>query len=302
MKSWRRWLYRQVESRFLDGCSNFNSLDVRRSCRTKRQAREVFAQHGIPHAQGKVFFWPWQAFAFVQQQGFPVVLKPNMGGYSRGSFFPISSYRELLSALLRVKLWWPTTVIERYLRGKNYRVVVTKDGVEIAMRRYPPFVIGDGQRTIEELIDQENQVRREMQLLPVIHEIPKDQRVRRFLGKQGLSLQSIPAMDQEVELYHRIALDPGGSLETVDVSSIPAENLRLFARILELFEAEILGIDVILEQGIDHPISGQEGIFLEVNSRPYLKMHGYPRWGEVPDMESLLAKLSTKEVQDSDLF
>lgn len=302
MSSFKRWMYGHIERRFLDGCSNFNSLEVRRNSRTKRQARDQFAAHDIPHAKGEIFFWPWQAFRFVKEHGYPVVVKPNLGGYSRGSHFPIRNARELVAALMKVKIWWPMTVIEQYLRGKNYRVVVTRDGVQLVTRRFPPFVVGDGESSISALIDAENLVRDQMQLLPTIHHIPKDKRVQKFLRKQGLSLDSVPAAGEDVELYHRIALDPGGSLETIELEAIPAENQQLFQRILEIFDAEVLGIDVILEEGIEKPIAEQRGIFLEVNSRPYLKMHRYPRWGEVPDMDALEARLGQRELSDTDLF
>lgn len=286
----------------MDGCSSYNDVKVRRSSRTKKQARKKFEEHQIPHAQGQIFFWPWKAFSFVKQHGFPIVLKPNLGTYSRGSYFPISNYRELLTSLIKVKLWWPFTVIEKYLKGKNYRVVETKEGTQVVMRRYPPFVIGDGKKTIAQLIDSENEIRKQMKLLPTIHEIMKDKQIEKHLKKQKLKFESVPKAGQEVELFHRVALSPGGSLETIDPATIPVENKKLFQKILKAFDSNIFGIDVIMEKGIEFPYDQQQCIFLEVNSRPYLKMHHYPRWGEAPDMQALYDQLEQLEIKDQDIF
>ncbi len=90
----------------------------------------------------------------TKQYGFPLVIKPNVSGYSRGSYFPITNHKELWKAALLAKIWWPTSIIEQYLQGKNYRVVVVKNEIMSIIRRYPPFIIGDGRSSIEQLIDQ----------------------------------------------------------------------------------------------------------------------------------------------------
>jgi len=295
-------LYRAINRWFLKGCTAYNPLSVRRSCRSKAQARARFAAQGIPHAEGKVFFNPWQAHRFAREHGFPLVIKPNVSGFSRGSHFPITNYGQLWKAALAAKLWWPTTVVERYLEGHNYRVLVGNGEIISVLRRHPPFVVGDGRRTIAQLIDAENQIRQAMGLYPVIHPIPKDRRIRRHLKAQGLSLASVPEAGRRVTLFHRIALAPGGVVETIDKNHLPPENRALFLRILALFEANILGIDVIMEKGIEVPWRNQACIFLEVNSRPYVAMHHYPRFGEKEDLSAPLARLEALAVDDTDVF
>jgi cyanophycin synthetase len=54
---------------------------------------------------------------------------------------------------------------------------VTKFGVMSVFRRYPPFIVGDGQRTIGALIDIENALRQKMQLAPVTQLIPKNKAI-----------------------------------------------------------------------------------------------------------------------------
>ncbi|MCH2188867.1 cyanophycin synthetase [Candidatus Gracilibacteria bacterium] len=298
----KKVIYGWIEKNFLNGCSDYNSLSVRKSCRSKFQSREMFAKHGIPYAKGLVFFNPYTAYKFAKEHGFPLVLKPNVGGFSRGSHFPINNFKEFWIAMFFVKFWWPTSVVEQYLKGKNYRVVTTKDSVDIAMRRYPAFVTGDGKNSISELIDVENRVREEMKLTPVIHLIEKSAQIARHLKKHGLNFDSIPKSGEEIELYHRVSLAPGGVLKTIDVKTITPKNKELFIKILDLFESNLFGIDVIMEQGIDVDYDKQKCIFLEVNSRPYLKMHAYPRYGQIPDMEKFYKKLDVLEVVDRGVF
>ena len=295
-------LYRWISERYMHGCTSYNTLQVRKGCRSKAQAREVFAKNGVPHARGMIFLLPWKVPAFVRASGFPLVVKPNVSGYSRGSYFPINSYRELWRGIVRAKVWWPTTVVEQYLKGANYRVLATDAHLVSVIRRYPPFVIGNGSDTVSALIDAENRIRAQMQLHPTIFPISKSEAVIAHLKKQNLGLQSVLDEGQCVELFHRVALAPGGVVETIEQSTIPADNVELFTAVVRMFGANLLGIDVIFEEGIEQSHRSQKCIFIEVNSRPYAKMHHYPRYGKVEDLSAHYAELEKLDIPDKDIF
>ena len=298
----KKILYAWISKKFMGGCSNYNELSVRKSCRSKEQARDVFAAGNVPHAQGLIFLNPFKAIKFAKEVGFPLVIKPNVSGFSRGSYFPIQNHKELWRAILLAKIWWPYTVIEQYLQGNNYRVVVANGQIMSVLQRYAPFVTGDGQATIEELIDRENAIREEMNLYPCISPLQNGQQTLTFLARKGYSLATVPQLNEQVQLFYRISLAPGGVVEVIDKASIPEVNQTLFKDVLKLFDANILGIDVILEKGITTDYREQKCIFLEVNSRPYLKMHAFPRYGKAEDLSSHLAQLEQLNVQQTDTY
>jgi len=302
ISSLKKRLYAYISKKFMDGCSNYNSLAVRRSCRSKEQARGMFTQHDLPHAKGEIFLNPWKAYRFAQEHGFPLVIKPNVSGFSRGSHFPINNFKELWKAALMVKIWWPYSVVEQYLLGRNYRVLATTNGIASLIQRFPPFVDGDGENPITKLIDIENSVREEMQLYPVIYPIKKSPQIQNYLQKQGKSLDTVPAKDERVYLFNRVALAPGGVVETIDISLVPPENIELFKRVVRLFDANVLGIDVIFEDSIEKSHESQRCIMLEVNSRPYMKMHAVPRYGEIEDLTEFYSEMDDLVVADADTF
>ena len=115
-------------------------------------------------------------------------------------------------------------------------------------------------------------------------------------------MDSVPAEGDVITLYYRISLAPGGTVRTVDKNSIPEDNKKLFLDVLEMFDANILGIDVIFEKGIEHSYKDQKCIFLEVNSRPYLKMHDYPRFGEKEDLTPYFQKLDQLDISNADTY
>lgn len=298
----KRRLYAAISKKFMNDCSSYNSLEVRKGCRSKKQARDMFAAHNVPHAQGKIFFGPIAARNFVKEHGFPVVIKPNVSGFSRGSYFPITNYKELYKALVLAKFWWPTTVIEKYLQGRNYRVVVIDNEIMSAIERFPPTVVGNGLDSIRMLADTENKIREKMGLFPTIYPIKETEQTIKHLAKQGLNFDSIPKNAQTITLFYRIALAPGGTIDTIDKSMIADQNKALFIEVLNMFNANILGIDIIMEQGLDVPHDQQKCILLEVNSRPYLKMHDVPRNGKKEDLSSYYLKLNGLNITQTDVF
>ncbi len=295
-------IYSWISKRYMSGCSSYNSLTVRKSYRSKKQARRVFEKNAVPHAKGTVFFNPWVAIKFAKTYGFPLVVKPNVSGYSRGSYFPIENYQQLWKAIILAKMWWPTTVIEQYLLGKNYRVVVVDGQLMSAIQRFAPRVVGDGVSRIETLIDTENSMRKALDLLECMYAITKDKKTTDYLATQGLTLKTILPMGQVADLYFRISLAPGGTVDVGDKATIPEANKALFLKVLTLFEANILGVDVIFSKGIETPHTDQECIFLEVNSRPYLKMHEYPRHTKKEDLTPFYERLDALAIEDANLY
>jgi hypothetical protein len=101
---------------------------------------------------------------------------------------------------------------------------------------------------------------------------------------------------------NRIALAPGGVVETIPRSRVPAINQELFLRIPQHFGANLLGIDVIMEEGVEHPWNRQRCIFLEVNSRPFVAMHHFPRFGKQEDLATAFRRLEALPIDDTDVF
>lgn len=302
MKTIKVLIYRWISKRFMAGCSNYNTLQVRKASRTKRQARQMFAKHDIPHAKGCLFYNPLTAHRFAKEHGFPLCIKPDVSGYSRGSHFPINNYRELWKAALLVKIWWPGSIIEQYLLGSNYRILSTDTEMVSVIRRYPPFIDGNGQDTIDTLIDKENAIRDEMGLHPTISPISRTPATIAYLARTGKTLDTVPANGERVYTFNRVALAPGGVVEIIDQTSIPDANRELFLRVIKAFDARLFGIDVIFEQGIEKDYREQRCIFLEVNSRPYTRMHSFPRYGQPENLEAFYDEMDSLVVADSDVF
>jgi D-alanine-D-alanine ligase-like ATP-grasp enzyme len=141
-----------------------------------------------------------------------------------------------------------------------------------------------------------------MGLSPTIHPIAKSADTVAYLAKQGLTLASTPKNGERIYTFNRVALAPGGVVEVIDQETIPQANRDLFLKVIKVFDAKLFGIDVIFEKGIETDFREQRCIFLEVNSRPYTRMHSVPRYGEVENLDEFYSKMDTLDIADADTF
>ena len=117
-----------------------------------------------------------------------------------------------------------------------------------------------------------------------------------------MSFDSIIKAGKKVYLHHKISLNLGSSIEIVDKHVLTENNIEQLQSILNGFNANILGIDVICETGVHVDFSLQKCIFLELNSRPFLAMADYPRYGKIEDLSEFYQELNSIAITDNKIF
>jgi hypothetical protein len=94
-------------------------------------------------------------------------------------------------------------------------------------------------------------LRQKMQLAPVTQLIPKNKAIKKHLKQQGMRFSTILTDTQKVYLHHKISLKLGSSIEVIDKVKLSDNNKQDLIKILNFFNANILGIDVICKEGIE---------------------------------------------------
>ncbi|GAB3063607.1 acylphosphatase [Salinicoccus sesuvii] len=153
---------------------------------------------------------------YAEDLQFPLVVKPLDGSFGRGIVSNIENHLELEAALeyVRGKLNFREVIIERYIPGKEYRIYVVDGQVVGAMNRIPANIVTDGMHTIKALIDKKNEIRASNPRL-VSCPILVNEEVEAFLGKQGLTLDSIPQPNKTIFLTDKTNISIGG--DPIDV-------------------------------------------------------------------------------------
>jgi cyanophycin synthetase len=234
---------------------------------------------GVPVPLGRSVKDAEDAWKAAQELGGRVVVKPRDGNQGKGVAVNIASREEVMAAYQVAASYRDDVMVERYLPGHDFRLLVVGDTLVAAARRAPPTVIGDGTHTIEQLVEQVNRdPLRGAGHATSLTKIRLDQIAVATLARQGLAVDSVPPKGRHVALRNNANLSTGGTATDVTDEVHPEVAARAVeaARMVGL---DICGVDVVCENVIQ-PLEEQGGGIVEVNAAPGLRMHLQPSYGK----------------------
>jgi cyanophycin synthetase len=243
--------------------------------RDKDLTKSLLASCGVPVPEGRMVESPSDAWEAAQDIGLPVVVKPYDGNHARGVFTNLSNQSEIEKAYEDALKEGSGVMVERFIPGNEHRLLVVGKKVVAAAKGESAWAKGDGVRTIRQLIEEEINTdprRGDAEILP-LSPVVFDTKLELELSRQKLSLDSVPAKDQDV-------LVQGSGNMAFEVTHLVhpdvAAQAALAARVIGL---DIAGIDLVAED-ISRPLEEQGGAIVEVNAGPGLIMHLKPAVGE----------------------
>jgi len=230
---------------------------------------------------------------FAETMKFPIVFKPTDGNAGNGVFANIQSLEELKDIIphVREEMGFKEVIVEDYIPGREFRVVVIGDRVLGAMIRRPASVLGDGKHTIKELIYQINEVRKTNPHL-TNRLIKVDREIKTMLKRKGYKLSTVPEEGERVYLREKSNLSKGG--DAIDVTDKLTENLKNIARNVgpAIPGLQHYGVDMIVDEEND------TGVILEVNARPGFGGHLFPMEGTPRDFAKDIIDFYFPETKD----
>jgi cyanophycin synthetase len=245
----------------------------------KELTKRLLDAAGVPVPLGRAVTDPDDAWAAALEIGLPVVLKPKDGNQGKGVTVNITSREQLDAAYAAAIEFRDDILVERYLPGNDFRLLVVGNKLVAAARRDPPQVIGDGVHTVRELVDTVNlDPRRGNGHSTSLTKIRFDDIALGSLAKQGLEAASVPSKGQRVILRNNANLSTGGAATDVTDDVHPEVAARAIAA-AQMIGLDICGVDLVCDSVL-HPIEELGGGIVEVNAAPGLRMHLSPSFGK----------------------
>ena len=236
----------------------------------------------MPVPKGSVAGDEDEAVEIAEDLGWPVVVKPLDASHGRGVLTNIRSEDELRLAYKDALKFRDDVIVEQFLEGYDFRFLVIAGRFICAAQRVPAFVVGDGKRTIEELVDEVNRdPRRGIGHEKILTKIEIDDLSLALLSRRDLTPKSVPEAGETVYLKATANLSTGGISRDV-TDSVHPSNIHLMERIARIVGLDIAGIDVI-SPSVEHPIAEVGGGIVEVNAAPGFRMHTDPTEGTPRD-------------------
>jgi len=244
----------------------------------KEDTKKFLKSAYLPVPDGRLVRDESELFLIAEHLGYPLVTKPLNGNQGKNVTCGITTFEELLTGFQAASQKSDSVIVEKEIKGNDYRILVIGHQFIAASLREPASVIGDGILPISSLIEIEN-------LNPlrgnghenVLTKISLDSVTELHLEKQGLTLYSVPAKGQKIFLRSTANLSTGGTAEDV-TDLIHPSNIVLAEKVSRVIGLDICGIDVI-SPDISQPLTQNGGAIIEVNAAPGLRMHKYPTVG-----------------------
>jgi cyanophycin synthetase len=254
-----------------------NSIAVDIAC-NKDETKRLLQDSAIPVAKGVTISNPEDLEDAIKKVGFPLVFKPLDGNHGKGATINVKTEAAAKEAFEYAKNYSRKVIIERFITGYDFRILVIDHQMVAAALRVPAHVTGNGQLTVQQLIDKENEdPRRGYGHENVLTEIIVDRDTLDLLAKKDYTLETIVPNGEIVYLKSTANLSTGGT--SIDVTDlVHPQNIFISERISRIIGLDICGIDV-MAQNLTQPLTENGGVILEVNAAPGFRMHLAPSEG-----------------------
>ncbi|KMQ71507.1 cyanophycin synthetase [Chryseobacterium koreense] len=256
---------------------NTSSIAVDIAC-NKELTKKMLDDAAIPVPIGDLVVDEEDLERVIRRIGYPIVLKPLDGNHGRGQTINVNDWETARIGLQHAQTVSRKVIVERYITGYDFRVLVINHKMVAAARRVPANVVGDGENNIRQLIDKENlDPRRGYGHENVLTEILVDKDTNELLEKLGYTLETIPQKGEIVYLKSTANLSTGGT--SIDVTDmVHPENVTMCERISKIIGLDVCGVDIMAEN-LTQPLKESGGAILEVNAAPGFRMHLAPSEG-----------------------
>lgn len=245
----------------------------------KELTKKLLHAAGVPVPLGRPVLDAEDAWRAAQELGGAVVVKPRDGNQGKGVTVNIQTREQVLAAYEVASQYGSEVMVERYLPGIDFRLLVVGRKLVAAARRDPPLVIGDGAHTVRQLVDAVNaDPRRGDGHATPLTRIRLDDIAIDRLAQQGLTPDAVPPRGMRVVLRNNANLSTGGTATDVTDEVHPLVAQRAVAAAM-MVGLDVCGVDVVCQNVIE-PLEAQSGGIVEVNAAPGLRMHISPSFGK----------------------
>src|SRR5437763_473592 len=247
----------------------------------KKLTTTLLAAAGLPVPRSDMVRSADEAATVAARIGYTVVTKPLDGNHGRGVSLDLRSEEDVRRGFERAiqQTRSGIVVVESFIQGNDYRVLVIDGHMVAVAQRVPAHVIGDGEHTVRELVDITNRdPRRGIGHEKVLTRIKLDGAAEELVRRQGFDLGAVPAKGSFVKLAATGNMSTGGI--SIDRTwEADHDNVEIAEEAARVVGLDVAGID-FLTPDICQPVRETGGAIVEVNAAPGFRMHTHPTEGD----------------------
>lgn len=191
----------------------------------KAQTKRLLAAANLAVPHGDVISKEESLEEAIDEAGFPLVIKPLDGNHGKGATINIQTPEHALCAFHRAKVYSDDVIVEKFIAGNDYRVLVVNYKFVAASLRTPASVTGDGVHSVQALIDFENKDPRRGHT-NTLTEMKVDEVTAELLQKKGYTLETVLPKGEVLHVKPTANLSTGGTATDVTADVHPHNRPR----------------------------------------------------------------------------
>ena len=264
--------------------SETKHIAVEISC-DKEDTHNLLNDLGLPVPQQRLVYTAQQAVEAAHKIGFPVVIKPLDANHGRGVSINLVTDEDVMTGFTEAEAHSKSAAIlvESFVTGFDHRMLVVDNKLVAVAKRVPGHVIGNGVRTIAELVDIVNEdPRRGIGHQKVLTMLEIDNQAKRLIAEAGYSTETVLPKGEVFYLRSTANLSTGGTaIDLTDV--VHPDNRDMAERAIMAVGLDVGGVDFLIDD-ITHSYKDIGGAIVEVNAAPGFRMHVAPSEGQPRDV------------------
>ena len=249
----------------------------------KEETNRILRNLGLPVPRQRLVQGVEDAVEAAERIGYPVVVKPFNANHGRGITIHITAPEEVRAAFEVARAHSRSVIIESFITGDDYRMLVIDGQLVAVSKRVPGHVVGDGVHTIEQLVEEVNQdPRRGIGHEKVLTRLTFDHQAETMLERKAYTRESVPAAGELVFLRSTGNLSTGGTATDL-TDLVHPDNAEMATRAVKAIGLDVGGVD-FLSTDITESYKEVGGAICEINAAPGFRMHMAPSEGRARDV------------------
>lgn len=203
----------------------------------------------------------------------PIIVKPEIGSRARHTITNINTLQHFKEGIAIAGQISTHLVVEEHLHGYVCRATVVDGNLVGFYRGQAPFVVGDGIKTIRELIKEKDDQRGDR-----IEPVKVGEELNNNLARSGFSIDDVLPDKVSLSLSHRVGRLFGGRTKEM-IDELHPSFIPILEKAGRVVGLAVAGFDCIIPDPTKDQSEQKWGI-IECNTLPFIDLHYYALEGK----------------------
>lgn len=258
-------------------------LEMSKNWDDKSILKKEFSKHNIPAPD----YFKFSIFSFKNLEKFfhkltkPIIVKPRVGSRGRHTTTNINNLEQFSEAVNIAKQIGPFLITEEHLLGSVCRATLIGGTLAGFYKAEALTIVGDGKKTIKELIEEKDRLRHER-----VETVKISKELIDYIRRSGFGIDDILPGKISLTLTHRTGRLFGGRTKEM-LDELHPSFIPILEKATKIVGLSVVGFDCVIPDPTKSAHSQKWGI-IECNTLPFIDLHYYALEGKPKNIAGMI--------------